>query len=46
VLLCDCPHLKEFVLLEDFVFSPEQIDDCEASQVIYEGDEVSCTLRG
>jgi hypothetical protein len=31
VLLCDHPCLKEFVLLKDFIFSPEQIDDCEAS---------------
>jgi hypothetical protein len=46
VLLCDRPRLKEFVLLEDFIFSPEQIDDCEASRVICEGDEVLCTLQG
>jgi hypothetical protein len=46
VLLCDRPCLKEFVLLEDFIFSPEQIDDCEVSRVICEGDEVSCTLQG
>ena len=31
VLLCDCPCLKELVLLEDLVFSLEQVDDCEAS---------------
>jgi hypothetical protein len=45
VLLCDHPYLKGFVLLEDFIFSPEQIDDCEVSRVICEGDEVACSLR-
>jgi len=44
MLLSDCPSFEELIVLEGFVLCGDQVDGCETSSIVSEGDEISFPL--
>ena len=44
MLLSDCPSFEELIVLEGFVLCRDQVNGCETSSVIHEGNEISFPL--
>jgi len=45
MLLSDCPSFKELIVLEGFVLCGDQVNGCETSSIIHEGDKILFPLH-